>query len=108
MPHFSVDVTDGLRECVITVSGELDLEHAPQLASVTQAAMTSSASSGVLVIDLTNVPFLDSIGLGALLDLHAAVIHAGRTVRLRGVRRPVRKVIEITGLTEALLVPIDA
>jgi anti-sigma B factor antagonist len=106
MHHFFVNVTHDQRECVITVSGELDIEHAPQLASVAQVAMTS-ACWGVLVVDLTNVPFVDSTGLGSLVDLHAAVTSAGRTVRLRGVQKPVRKVIEITGLT-GLLVPTDA
>jgi anti-anti-sigma factor len=107
MAHFFAEVTDDRRACVITVSGELDIEHAPRLASLAQAAMTSP-SWDILIIDLTEVPFLDSTGLGALLDLHEAVIRAGRTVRLRGVQKQVRKVIEITGLTQALLVPTDA
>ena len=107
MAHFFVDVTDHRRERVITVSGELDIAHAPQLASLARVAMTSP-SWDILIIDLTNVPFVDSTGLGALLDLHTAVTHAGRMVRLRGVQKPVRKVIEITGLTQALLVPTDA
>jgi anti-sigma B factor antagonist len=84
-------------ECVIRVSGEIDVENAEDLASV-GVLTVSSTEAGYLVIDLDGVPFMDSAGLGALVRIRNAARGASRGVVLRGLRPRVVKVIKITGV----------
>jgi anti-anti-sigma factor len=84
-------------ECVIRVSGEIDVENAEDLASV-GVLTVSSTEAGYLVIDLDGVPFMDSAGLGALVRIRNAARRASRGVVLRGLRPRVVKVIKITGV----------
>jgi anti-sigma B factor antagonist len=86
-------------ECVIRVSGEVDVENAEDLASVAVLA-ASSTEAGYLVIDLDGVPFMDSAGLGALVRIRNAARVASRGVVLRGLRPRVVKVIKITGVAD--------
>lgn len=97
MPGFSIDVVDDGTVCVIAVTGEIDIEHAGDLAAVGRLVSESQRASHV-VIDLGNVRFMDSTGLGALVEIHNAAAHAGRTVELRDLHPRVQKIIEITGL----------
>jgi anti-anti-sigma factor len=53
---------------VVAVSGELDLHSAPELMAVVDDAMREPTTD-VVVIDLTDVEFLGSSGLGVLANL---------------------------------------
>ncbi|MFI6320478.1 STAS domain-containing protein [Nonomuraea sp. NPDC050556] len=57
---------------VVRVSGELDMTGAPRL-----RAILERASAGNLVIDLTEVPFCDSVGLGVLVETLNRIRSAG-------------------------------
>jgi anti-sigma B factor antagonist len=99
MPGFSIEVADQGTVCVIAVSGDLDIEHAGDLAAVGRLVIESHRAVRV-VIDLGNVGFIDSTGLRALVEIRNAATSARRTVELRDVHVRVQKVIEITGLAE--------
>jgi anti-anti-sigma factor len=85
---------------VIEASGEIDMATAPELTTAIEAAV--AGTKGV-VIDLTNVEFLDSSALNAL-------VHSRRELAARGVafhvvsptEQVVRRVFEITQLTDEL------
>src|SRR4051794_41985690 len=64
IPDFAVAIDCGERRCVVTVTGEVDVETAPRLRS----ALLSTADQPALmvVVDLRDVTFLDSTGLGVL------------------------------------------
>jgi anti-anti-sigma factor len=83
---------------VLVVSGELDIATVDQLATLARAALDSAAS--VLVIDFSGVTFVDSTGLGALVRIRNEAERNGKRVDLVGVRREVRRVLELTGLSE--------
>lgn len=97
MSGLDINVARVGSECVVRVSGEIDVENADDLASVGVLAVSSS-EPGHLVIDLDGVPFMDSAGLGALMRIRNAAEVASRRVILRGLRPRVSKVIEITGV----------
>ncbi|HEX8324419.1 MAG TPA: STAS domain-containing protein [Tepidisphaeraceae bacterium] len=59
-----------------------------------RAIMT--ATLGRLVIDMSTVPFVDSVGLETLLDLTEVMEDSGRVLKLCGVNKTVRQVLEIT------------
>jgi anti-sigma B factor antagonist len=98
MPGLTLDIrTDGAFQVVIAVSGEVDMATAPELA----AYLRDHADRDVLV-DLSNVGFLDSSGIGALLEGYNALADAGRVLRTTGERDNVRRVIEIAGVAGLL------
>lgn len=103
-PQDLLDVTvhrpDGEAE-VLEVIGEVDLLSVEVLDDALAAAL--AREPGRLVIDLTGVSFLASVGMTVLLKAHRS---AGGT-RLRVVapgRGTVGRALELTGLTEALAV----
>ncbi|MFI5779781.1 STAS domain-containing protein [Nocardia sp. NPDC051570] len=81
---------------VITVSGEIDIASVPHL----QSALEQSGRDGnPLVVDMTNVGFMGSAGLSALMVASEAAKPALlRVVASDAVRRP----IEVTGLDKLL------
>ncbi|SEF37396.1 anti-anti-sigma factor [Amycolatopsis pretoriensis] len=92
---------------VLQVDGELDLLSAPVLDAAVAAALESELK--LLVIDLTGVTFLASIGMTILLRAHRG---AGLTAGIRVVAAEggtVARALELTGLSEALnVVPTRA
>ena len=56
---------------------------------------------GRLVIDASLIPFVDSIGLEALLDLGEQMTAAGRALKLCAVTPTVRQTLDLTGLADA-------
>lgn len=79
---------------VIAISGELDISCAQ---AVRAAFAGAPDRCDRLVIDTSAVTFLDCGGLDVLLSAAAA---CGRDVWLRSPSRPVRWVVELTGLAE--------
>jgi anti-anti-sigma factor len=51
---------------VIAPEGELDIAHVGEF----RDALSQAAAADAVVVDLTSVSFIDSSGLGALVDLH--------------------------------------
>ncbi|BAD54997.1 MULTISPECIES: STAS domain-containing protein [Nocardia] len=83
---------------IVTVHGEVDMASAPQL----QAALEDAQRGGnPLVVDMSDVGFLGSAGLSALL----VVSEAAQPQRLRVVASDaVRRPIELTALDKLLAV----
>jgi anti-sigma B factor antagonist len=89
---------------VVDVSGEVDLHTAPQLRAALDAAVSAageSAGAGVMV-DLTDVGFMDSTGLGELVGAHRALERAGSRLHLAVGNERVARLLSITGLDEVL------
>jgi anti-sigma B factor antagonist len=80
--------------------GELDISTARQLRNATAALSERDLAN--LCLDLTDLEFIDAIGLRALLATHTLVTaHGGRLV-LTGLRPLARRMLRITGLYEVL------
>jgi anti-sigma B factor antagonist len=100
----AVEQRDG--EAVVVVSGELDLVCAPTLRACLVEHFREGRVGHHLVIDLTDVPFMDSTCLGVLVGAckRATSIGAGMTV----IANPyARRLIETTGL-DKLWAVLDA
>lgn len=81
---------------VVAVSGEVDVYSAPAL----KESLTDLLHSGVntVVVDLSHVAFLDSTGLGALVEARTATTEAGGTLPLVCGQERILKLFAITGL----------
>ena len=87
--------------CVeLAISGEIDLAGADELVRTATAALTHRAS-GDLVLDLSDVTFIDSTGLGALVAIRNATRDRAVTLHLRDATPPVRRLMKITNLDTA-------
>lgn len=85
---------------VLRISGQLDISNASTLERALTRALSDGASS--VVFDLTGLEFMDSAGISVLVRARSEV----EQVRVRNPTPIVRRLIEITGLSEIL--PIDA
>jgi anti-sigma B factor antagonist len=91
-------VTDG--EHRLLLRGELDLASAAELNEVLGRICGVEASS--VVIDLSELQFMDSTGIHAILSAQALCAAAACEFRLVPGPAHVQRLFEITGLTEAL------
>ena len=96
-------------ECtVVQVSGELDIATAPQLSDHLIALIRDGHR---IVVELTEVEFMDSSGLEVLLRCHRAAECAGTGLILRRPSRRVVRLLELSGLTSYFLIetelPVD-
>ena len=83
---------------VIAVSGELDMSNAGKLDATVESLLAQQP--GRLVFDLSGLRFMDSAGIAVLL----AAANRIDTIELRDPSPPVRRVVELTGLTRVLSV----
>jgi anti-sigma B factor antagonist len=81
---------------VVAVSGEVDVYSAPALKEQLTELLKSGARS--LVVDLSDVAFLDSTGLGALVEARAATNDAGGKLPIVCGQERILKLFTITGL----------
>ena len=87
---------------VLTCSGEVDSATAPQLRSAVAVGLRDP-DAGPVVVDMTEVTFLSSTGLGALVDAHREAARVGEPLRVVvDHARPVLRPIQISGLDEVL------
>jgi anti-sigma B factor antagonist len=81
---------------VIHVIGEIDISNAARLDAAV-ASVTSARPRG-LVFDLSGLSYMDSAGIAVLLGAAASV----EQVQLREPSLAVRRVVELTGLSDVL------
>jgi anti-anti-sigma factor len=83
-------------DTVAKLAGEIDLATAPPLLEEL-VAFAQRSSDDRLVIDCSDLEFIDSTGLSALT---AARKKTGKTIVLQGLSAQCRRVFEITGLDQ--------
>jgi anti-sigma B factor antagonist len=98
LPEFVVRVGGDDRVPVYSVAGELDLATA----TVMDEALSASCSAPAygVVVDVSQLRFMDAAGLKVLVSSHNRLIRGGRAgLVVRGASGVVRRVFELTGLT---------
>ncbi|GGT01757.1 anti-sigma factor antagonist [Planobispora rosea] len=81
------------------VTGEIDISTAPALRTRLQNALTAG---GRLLVDLSEVTFMDARGLGVLVAVNNRARELGGTVQLIGVPAAVGRLLKLTGLSRTL------
>ena len=100
-PSFAVQVirSDGGVARVV-IRGEVDTATAGEVEGVWAGAI---GGAGALEADLGGVSFIDSSGLRSLVVGHRLANEAGIGFRVVEANRTVRRLLDITGLTEMLI-----
>lgn len=97
-PHFRVDVIDEQPGAVLALFGELDVASSPTL----EAELARVADRRLVIVDLRELEFIDSTGLGVLVNAHQHAQQAGRRFALvRGLGQ-VQRLLALTGLADQL------
>ncbi|MGY0488639.1 STAS domain-containing protein [Streptomyces sp. WG-D5] len=99
---FTLTAVDAGVSVLLRVNGELDLDTAPALDEALTSLHTRHCE-----LDLAEVPFTDSTGINLLLRHHREAAEAGGSLRVVSVTRPVRRVLDISGLSATLLSSVD-
>lgn len=97
-PAFDVEVRREGARTIVAPSGELDLGSAGQLRS----ALQRSREGVPIVLDLRDVTFMDSVGLGLVIEEHRRAEREGDDFRLRRGPDNVQRLFEMTGLVPRL------
>lgn len=99
-PILSVNVSDGGDPAVIAVAGEVDAYSLPLLDDAVVRTFTTHAQ---ILLDMDDVHFIDSSGLGLLIKSYRRAEDLGGTIQIRGASPAVRRLLEITGQTKRFL-----
>ena len=83
---------------ILLLRGPITMETAPHF---DQAVRQESAVT--VILDLSNVPYIDSVGLGALVAAHVSHQKTGRCLVLTGMKPRVLKIMEITKVNDFFL-----
>lgn len=80
----------------IRVSGEVDVSNAAQLREAIDSALTSDAAN--VVVDLGDVPYIDSTGIGVLVGAAHRATDANKTFVVQRPQRNVARVLAMLGV----------
>lgn len=102
--ELSIDLkteNDG-KTLVFKLRGSLDLATAPTIRAA--LAEATEKESHELIVDLTQLEFLDSTGLGVLIGAHRRAVEHGGAFRLIITDGPISRLLNITGLVAVFAV----
>lgn len=84
----------------INLSGRMDLDGVSQIEK--QFASMSAAPAMAVIVDMTDVPYMSSIGIRALLMNGKAVTGRGGKYVLMGTQPDVRNVLAVSGIDKLI------
>lgn len=103
--EFRADVVADHGGARIMVRGELDLHTATTLWAVARPVIEELAPDGILVVDLSDLQFIDAAGIGALVRLGNHLGAASRRLQVHAKCPTIRRVFEMTRLERMLDAP---
>ena len=98
-PAFRVDQDESADGLVIRLIGEMDMSSVGEARRPILAAMDGDDGKPV-VIDLSELEFIDSSGIRLLLEVQAASNADSNRISFRGIRGQVAQVLRVTGVEE--------
>jgi anti-sigma B factor antagonist len=93
-PAFQITGRAGANAHVLRVTGAITYSAASAL----QEAVKAAASFRTVIIDLSEVPWVDSMAIGALVRAYVFCNKAGQNLMLVGVNHHTKNVLRLTGL----------
>jgi anti-sigma B factor antagonist len=97
-PVRGVDRVDG--SIVLRLAGELDLYNAEEVRAALADAIASSPSPARIVVDMTDVEFVDSTALGVLIEARSKLGADG--LALAAPQVDTRRTLQVSGLDRHL------
>jgi anti-sigma B factor antagonist len=94
-----IEVSEQGATLVLRIGGELDAASCKTIEPTMTAAI---ASASAVIVDLGDLTFCDSSGVGLLIGSHTKAVAGGTALSIRNVRPPVRRIFEITNLDDVI------
>jgi|SRR5580704_17342935 anti-sigma B factor antagonist len=87
---------------VLLVRGEIDVASAPEF----HASLSDLIGQGpeIIIVDMSDVSFIDSTGLGVLVGAEKQMRDAGQALRLVVTQPQIIRLLELTGLDEVFTI----
>ncbi|MDR2156183.1 MAG: STAS domain-containing protein [Clostridiales Family XIII bacterium] len=82
------------------LSGEIDISNASQLKTRLESAYSETPAD--IVLDLGNLNYIDSTGLGVIIGVYGGIKENGHRIILREPKENVKKLLRITSLDKVL------
>jgi anti-sigma B factor antagonist len=95
-----IDRSESFPQEVLALRGPLTATNAP----VFQNAMRREEPAETVILDLSDVPYVDSAGLGMLVAAFVSRQKAGRKIVLSGINPRVQRLFEITRVQDLFLI----
>ena len=99
-PQYEVEVVTNGSASIVRVSGEFDMSAAQDVRDQLSSVLPGDAVA--LVLDLRETTFIDSSGLGVIVQLCNQSREDGIDFSVLPADGPVRELLDLTGLTNAL------
>lgn len=82
---------------ICKINGDFDAYHSAEIKKQIKEKMENSTVNKI-VIDMSDVPYIDSAGLGAMVAILKDARHLGKEIVLLSPRQNVRRIFEMTRL----------
>jgi len=105
-PGLAIEVHRTPADVVLSLAGEIDMLTAPRLTAVVNEILADAPPR--VVLDMADVTFCDSQGLGTLVVLSRRATTVGSPLVLTNVGDHLLRVLDITGLRSALMLSSPA
>lgn len=92
---------------IVQIDGELDLETSPLFREKVETKLNQYELIKHLILDLQNVNFIDSSGLGAILGRFRRLSQEGGRVSAVNVSPQVKRIFELSGLLKIIKIYSD-
>ena len=95
-----IDRSEDFPHEVLSLHGPLTAQNGP----VFQNAIRREEPATMLILDFSDVPYVDSAGLGCLVSAFVSRKKAGRKMILSGINQRVQRLFEITRVQDLFLI----
>lgn len=106
MTRFLLDTHRDDDALVVVICGEIDMATAPVLTADVSSALADDEVASVR-LDMSQVSFLDSSGLGALVSLHERAVEHGKTLTVWKLQPGPRRAVELAMLHTLLVIETE-
>lgn len=86
---------------LVKVSGEFDMHIAASFKEKIDGCLMQAGLKDI-VIDMNEVFFIDSSGIGVLIGRYKKVMHLGGKMIISGMQEPVRKILTLSGVLKII------
>lgn len=98
--------TDELGRALLRLSGAIDIQSRPALITAGRTALAGEPAA--LVLEMADVTFMDSTGIGALVELGHDAEDADTELLIRDPSDRVLRILEMTGLGQTWPIELPA
>ena len=86
----------------VKLMGELDHHSAPRFAEQMDAMIEHGADIRILQLDLGELTFMDSSGIGVLMGRYKRMAQLGGSLQVRNESRNIERIMRLTGLYQVI------